>query len=461
MHTPTRYSRPVIRESGVSDTADIPTVIVKGVDAGDCFLTWRWSDDLSHPAFHVISRHIVAELVDRLHRAFPGASGGERPSDKFDDLMLRPERERQFFARAASDLLPARLVGELRDRGRGTAHDRFPVIRIHPPPSLARLPWELLVLDGGQERLLDLADVRLEVPVTVAADRDRRFADRPGGRRTWCTNREDPVFYVLDPSTGDRPVLASPPAPVLANRIEFMLRAGRLPDRVTSLADVLHMPIGRSRLSVALTNPRPSRLVYVGHVSSADAAGDRPESAAMHLTDGPDVDGYAALLTHPDGSRHRPLTAYDLLAGPNAAQTHENASRPAGFERWPMPPRVALLGCDSGSDHRFTETFGLVVAMIINGAELVTATRWALPTDRFFHQVAGAPRDVTPTSAMIVAVDEAHEAPDAAAALHGWQRGRLRSWRTEGNVADSPLTWASLATHQTPRPGTISSVGPR
>lgn len=79
---------------------------------------------------------------------------------------------------------------------------------------------------------------------------------------------------------------------------------------------------------------------------------------------------------------HRPLTASDLMA-----------------LRLPMPPRVALLACGSGGDYQFDEATGLVAAMILNGAQLVTATLWSLPTTAAYRQFAmPAPKSPNPST---------------------------------------------------------------
>ena len=114
-----------------------------------------------------------------------------------------------------------------------------------------------------------------------------------------------------------------------------------------------------------------------------------------------------------------------------------------------MPPRVALLACASGGDYQFDEATGLVAAMILGGAELVTATLWSLPTTAAYRQFASAsagPVDLAdPMAELVSAVDRAHEAVDARCAVNGWQRQQMRRWR-DGDTAASPLYWAALVT---------------
>ena len=111
----------------------------------------------------------------------------------------------------------------------------------------------------------------------------------------------------------------------------------------------------------------------------------------------------------------------------------------------PVPPRVALLACASGGDYRFDEATGLVAAMILGGAELVTATLWSLPTAAGYRLFASTAADGDPMSDAIRAVDRAHEADDAGRAVNGWQREQMRRWR-DGDLTASPLYWAALAT---------------
>lgn len=198
---------------------------------------------------------------------------------------------------------------------------------------------------------------------------------------------------------------------------------------VEGLDSVLDVRFSREDLADQLRAPRrPSRLLYVGHVSSAIDGDGRPESAALYLSD--------HHTSSPDGiigrrryAPHRPFTASDIVvgtldagaaAGGSRARSRLSTEPTPGHRVWPMPPRVALLACDSGSDHRFVEAFGLVVAIMLNGAEMVTAIRWARPTDHAFHDLTGVSTSVCGTADMVVAVDAdvAHDQDDPARALN-------------------------------------------
>jgi hypothetical protein len=83
--------------------------------------------------------------------------------------------------------------------------------------------------------------------------------------------------------------------------------------------------------------------------------------------------------------------------------------------------------------------------MILGGAQLVTATLWSLPTTAGYRQFAPAADGPDPMAEAIIAVDRAHEDPDAGRAVNRWQREQMRRWR-DGDTAASPLYWAALAT---------------
>jgi hypothetical protein len=104
-----------------------------------------------------------------------------------------------------------------------------------------------------------------------------------------------------------------------------------------------------------------------------------------------------------------------------------------------------MLACASGGDYRFDEATGLVAAMILGGAQLVTATLWSLPTTAGFRQFAPAPAGADPMGDAVIAVDRAHETPDAGRGLNDWQRERMNQWR-DGDLSASPLYWAALVT---------------
>jgi len=285
----------------------------------------------------------------------------------------------------------------------------------------AQIPWQLTDINEHTDghRLMELVDVLMAAPQNIV-----HSPRTPAG---WDARRDDPPILVLDPRVpGQLPdsalgsVLGRPSAqtPLARHYTELMQRRPVLPG-VGAAVELFRRADADRRWLAELLNQTPSRLMYVGHASSADGQADR---AALHLACGAGIFGDADAI-----GDHRPLTASDLMA-----------------LRLPMPPRVALLACASGGDYQFDEATGLVAAMILGGAQLVTATLWSLPTAAAYRQFAAAANDpADPMAEVVVAVDQAHEAADAGCAVNRWQRDQMRRWR-DGDATASPLYWAAL-----------------
>lgn len=266
------------------------------------------------------------------------------------------------------------------------------------------------------------------------------------------------MLYSIDPylpaGTGMRQIL---PAIGTVDAGNTALLAERIAGgRRTSLSGI-HQPMGRWELRENLLE-NPGRWFYFGHVS---ATLDQPGSASVHLDD----DGTEWGLATPVNNAHLPLSALDLLLGTAAPELGPSDREPAeqnqmGHTLWPMPPRVALIACESGVDYRSSETFGLVMAILSSGAEVLTTTRWTLPSDSAFSAIAGEPIACGPTTELALAVDDSHRADDPVAALARWQRTRLEQWRSDPGLVTSPITWASVATHLCP-PREVSINGER
>lgn len=293
----------------------------------------------------------------------------------------------------------------------------------------ARIPWQLTNISDHTDghRLMELVDVLMAVPANIV------HAPRASAR--WEDRRDRPAVLLLDPRVpGQRPdsalgsVLGRPSAETqLAQHFtELMDHRAVLPGVDGAVELFRRQDADRGWLATMLAQS-PSRLLYVGHASSADAQTDhaaRADRAALHLACTAAARGDADTI-----GDHRPLTASDLMS-----------------LRLPMPPRVALLACGSGGDYRFDEATGLVAAMILGGAQLVTATLWSLPTTAAYRQFAATDRDTAdPMAEVVVAVDHAHEADDAGSAVNRWQREQLRRWR-DGDRTANPLYWAALVT---------------
>ncbi len=283
------------------------------------------------------------------------------------------------------------------------------VVFVAPTARLAQVPWSVLAMPDDGRRVIDAVDVLFAAPPNIANAPRRPAPWRPDGA----------PLLVLDPRVpGQRPdsVLGSvlgrpdPATPVTRHFAEVLSRRRVLPE-VGSAVELFRRPQADRGWLAAQLRRQPSRLLFVGHASAADGDVGHADRAAIHLAE-------------PDA-----LTAAELMAS-----------------ALPMPARVALLACASGGDYRFDEATGLVAAAILGGAVLVTATLWSLPTTAGYRRFcSGAAQSADPMADVVVAVDTAHEAPEAGRAVNAWQRAQLTRWRA-GDSTASPLYWAALAT---------------
>ncbi|KAA1249332.1 CHAT domain-containing protein [Mycobacterium simiae] len=287
----------------------------------------------------------------------------------------------------------------------------------------ARIPWQLADIREHTDgyRLMELVDVLLAAP--------QHIVHAPREPADWDARRDGPPVLVLDPRVpGQRPdsalgsVLGRPSGQTRLARhfAELMQRRQVLPAVNAAVELFRRSDADRGWLGTLLAQ-HPSRLFFVGHASSADGNLGQADRAALHLACSATIPGDAAAI-----GQHRPLTASDVMT-----------------LQLPMPPRVALLACASGGDYQFDEATGLVAAMILGGAQLVTATLWSLPTTAAYRQFAVA--DADPMAEVVVAVDHAQQDDDAGCALNRWQRSQMRLWR-DGAVTASPLYWGALVT---------------
>lgn len=367
-------------------------VSLRVVGAPDQLVTWMVAED------------VLLAVTSALAEVLPDPLDGEHISDALArSLSTGPfaavEREREL-ARLLGALLPDEAWDLVRQCADGP---ELPVLFVSPSARLSRVPWGLLAQPTGtdDQRLIELADLILAVPPNIA-NAPRRQAIPVDG----------PPLLLLDPKVpGQRPdsalgsVLGRPsPDTVLARH--FAERPA-LPTVTAPVELFRRADADRHWLANQLAQ-QPSRLVYVGHASAAPDRDGSAEQAALHLAE------------------PEPLTAADIMV-----------------MELPIPPRVALLACASGADYRFDEATGLVAAMILGGAQVVTATLWSLPTTAGYRTATAG--DADPMSEVIIAVDTAHEETAPAHAVNQWQRHCLRRWRT-GDAALSPVYWAALTT---------------
>ncbi|MEV6076554.1 hypothetical protein AB0L80_15810 [Streptomyces sp. NPDC052069] len=441
-----RYRRRIVNEEEVpfwitDDLTSRPVVQIRLADAGDLFMTWTWAGGARGFGTGRGPGDEVDRAVGELAAALPGPGGGtEGMRHAFASGALADHRTERRLARVLAEALwPEGLTAQIRQV---SARAGRPLVRIQPSPRVAQVPWELLAVDDdGDVRLIDLADVVTSAPASLRRQ-DPVPCPEPDVDTAAHTDA-DTVVLVLDPRVpGFRAdsalgsVLGPPGSdPELLSLVRSRLDAGAVAPSVATPAEAFRRTdLDRDWLSAVLRRGA-RRLMYVGHVSGAPVEGGQSEDGTLHLC----CDHGTVGLAEPVRT-HRPLSAKDLLLGTLPLR----ADGEPGARIWPAPPRVALIGCESGGDLRFAESFGLATAMIHNGAELVTATRWVLPTSFAFHRLAGLPESVRPLSEAIIAVDTAHEDRDPVERLGRWQREQLDQWRAGGRIEHSPLLWAAM-----------------
>lgn len=436
--------------------ADRTTLILRYADVGIAtYASLRIVGQPSRTVNWVIEEPLLLAALEELAGALPEPNGSEGRRDAIARALTTGP-----FAAAESELTLAYILGVLLIGAAGwqlltecLATPR-PVLFVSPTARLARIPWGLLAVpksgpskeelvrarqeaitasgraparipwqlaDIAQHtdghRLMELADVLMAVPPNIV-----HSPRAPAGSEA---RKGGPPLLVLDPRVpGQRPdsalgsVLGRPtPETPLAQHFTEVLRHRPALPAVDAAVELFRRQDADRTWLAKLLAQAPSRLLYVGHASSAEGQADR---AALHLADTADTPGDA----DPIGD-HRPLTASDLMA-----------------LQLPMPPRVALLACGSGGDYQFDEATGLVAAMVLGGAQLVTATLWSLPTTAAYRQFATAAAD--PMADVVAAVDRAHDAEtDAGCAVNRWQREQMRRWR-DGDPKASPLYWGAV-----------------
>ncbi|MEU0487831.1 tetratricopeptide repeat protein [Nocardiopsis sp. NPDC006139] len=427
-----RYRRPVVSEGSVAPVAGadraypepVPTVLVRLADAGGLYMSWRWTAGAQGFGTGYAPGPDTDAVLAELSAALPGPEG---IAAALDGALADPSAERALAARLSEVLWPAELTDQIRTVARGLG--MRPLVRVQPSPRTGRVPWELLAADPGGTRLLDLADVSLAAPAALTAG--PRPEPAPGGPAVLVLDPRVPGFRA-DSELGS--VLGRPGTdPDVLALVEAHRAADDMLPRVAAPQEALRRTDQDRHWLGGALRAGARRLLYVGHATSAPVEDGQSEDTLLHLCCTADTGGHAEPVRG-----HRPLSAKDLLLG-------TPDGRP-GHEVWPSPARVALIACDSGADTRFAEPFGPASALLRNGADLVTAARWALPTNAAFHRFGGVPAGERPLTELIAAVDAAHDAPAPVRALADWQRTRLDRWRTTGDPAAVPLLWAAPAT---------------
>ena len=397
----------------MGDVAVTDTLVLRFADVGIAtYASLRVVGEPQRSVTWVVEEPHMAAVEAVLNPALPDPIGPETPAEAVERAVVTGA-----FATPDAELELARLLGShligiagwhlLADR----VADVRPVLFVTPSPRLGRVPWGELAMPGPDGfRLMELVDVLMAVSPNIV------HAPRSPAR--WSDRRDRPPVLVLDPRIpGQRPdsalgsVLGRPaPQTPLSEHFGELVAGHAVLPKVEAAVELFRRTDTDRRWLAEACAQDPSRLLYVGHASAADGAAGHADRAALHLAE------------------NSPLTAGEMIA-----------------TQLPIPPRVALLACASGGDYRFDEAAGLVAAMILGGAQLVTATLWSLPTTAGFRQFSPAGAEADPMTDTIVGVDSAHRDDDAGAAVNRWQRSMMRRWR-DGDRTASPLHWAALAT---------------
>ena len=312
-----------------------------------------------------------------------------------DGELTRPSTELELMTELGRALLPA----ELREQLLAASVGGLLEVRVAPSPLAAEVPWGLLVLDDEGTRLLDIADVSWIAPVLPRDVSDQ--SPRPEARGL-------PSLHVLDPAQDTMGRVLDP-----GRAVAVTPQGGGAVIRGTEF---------RARdLAQALAGGL-SRLFLLGHCVTARTAV-----------------GTGFVLSDADGSWPVPLDAATLLRDPTA---------------WPMPPRVAVVACASGTDMADHEPFGLATALLHAGADTVQATLWTLPTDDGLLRADPSSEPAFTLLAEAVDRAQAAEEKDPVQVTCSWQRERLREWRdAPASVpapAISPLVWGAAMTMTAP-----------
>ncbi|KGI68232.1 CHAT domain-containing protein [Mycolicibacterium rufum] len=388
-----------------------PTLVLRYADVGVAtYASLRVVGHRDTTVTWVLDEPAMATVYQLLADALPDPRPGESIVDAVErgvtaGSFATATAEAHLAAVLGEVLLPAsawRLLAE-----QALAPDA--VVFVAPTARLAQVPWSVLAMPDDGRRLVEVVDILFAAPPNIA--------NAPRRPAPW--RREGTPLLILDPRVpGQRPdsalgsVLGRPdPSTPVARHFADVLARGQVLPHVGSAVELFRRPQADRGWLAAQLRRQPNRLLFVGHASAADGDVGHADRAAIHLAEA------------------EALTAAELMAS-----------------ALPMPARVALLACASGGDYRFDEATGLVAAAILGGAVLVTATLWSLPTTAGYRRFGGAAtQSADPMAEVVVAVDTAHEAPEAGRAVNAWQRAQLARWRG-GDVAASPLYWAALAT---------------
>ena len=356
------------------------------------WLTWRWSNR-AHPVG-------VQQLIDpqaglEQFRAALPADGRSLADLHLDGPLTCPDAELGLMRDLATALLPEELLEQIR-----SCDERIQV-RVMPSPPLAQVPWGLLPVDE-ERRLLEVADISWMGPILP-----RDIGAVPEASR-------DPDYgqdlYIIDP---------------FVNGMASVCSRSIRPEDWGADSSRAHL-VGRYR-GGRLRNGILSESVALELMGGADWVG-----LVGHVSHHPGHLGETFFLTSADR-----LSAKDLI-----------------FNDKVMPSRVAIVACASGVDLAAAEPLGLATGFLLKGAEVVLATLWVLPTEHGLNQQVDGAGKAFPD--LVAGFVRAGRADDPVAGLCQYQRDRLRAWRTEGGLRNSPILWGAAMALTAPRERHVS-----
>jgi len=345
-------------------------------------------------------------VLNRLLEALPTPLAGETSGNADrarKGALAKPETALDLLSELGALIIPATL----RHLALASAATGQPLSLVVAPASpLGRVPFGLLGLGKPGTHLAHGAIIQLGLPAALL-EQVRLRQPAP------CNGQ---VLSVIDPCGQETESPDTQVAEPAEDKTLSLLGRGQLQEMgVTRWAWLQHSPVLSrnehldelatvtdqakqatiSELNKALRTTSAGVLAYIGHVRHG--SDDAPANASLVLDDDD-------------------LLARDLLY--------------PGKHRWPMPPRVALLGCGSGGAQA-PEWLGLAPAAVWAGAEVVAATAWDLIGDAETWHLADE------------VVSILVQSPDPAAEWRQRLIGHLAAWTTHVD-APSPLSWGAI-----------------
>lgn len=368
----------------------------------------------------------LTEPLERLAAALPICREGETRDQAAARANSGALTNREMEAVLARDLGTILLPLPLRERLLATDPTKPLSLVVAPAPLLGQVPFALLGLHNGSNSrsMTSSPDVQSSVGSSVNRDTNLRMPRlgelavlRLGASvpllekvaaREQTTRTYQKVVTVLD--AGDQKLMHDTDLVIWGHKLkapwmqQVLSRPEHLPVLTDSMffRDLVAKEATKRAFGEMLRNKDADVFAYFGHVADARSP-DAPASAHLFLYDGQ-------------------LTAAEWLYQADS---------------YPVPPRVALLGCSSSGAHS-PEWLTLAPAALWAGARVVVATNWNIPlwtTTEMFK---------TTVKMFNKIVEILLDFDDPASWMQKMFCENLQRWRTEEN-ADPPLLWSSLS----------------